>query len=93
MTTTETAPTKTAGPTAAAEYKNPVNWFVAAICGPLIALVLVGGMKVIPVWADYTIVAAVSVWRVHQAIRWWNSRASSAGVSADEPVREPADVV
>lgn len=93
MTTAETTPTEPAGSTPDLGYRNPTNWIITAVCGPVIAFLLVYEVRSIPVWADYVITALVGIWVVLQAgdQLFRARRANRAHDTARSDDQDPAD--
>jgi len=67
MTTTENTPTDTAS-TPDLGFKNPANWVIAPVVGPLAAAVLVSGLTFIPTWVVCVVVAVVALWVVAYSV-------------------------
>ncbi len=92
MTTTENTHAERVGRAVDLGFKNPANWAIAPVVGPLIAGVLVFGLTFIPVKALYTTVAAVVLWLLVVGVRVWKNRPSSEDEQDAEPIVESADV-
>lgn len=68
MTTTENTHAGTVDRTPDLGFKNPANWAIAPVVGPLAAAVLVSGMPFVPTWAVLVIVAVVALWVVAYSV-------------------------
>jgi len=59
-------------------FKNPANWAIAPVVGPLAAAVLVGGLTFIPTWAVLVIVVVVTLWVVAYSVDQSKRRQAAA---------------